>query len=48
MVIAISKYKEINLDSHGVQISLLGDFVVEVIQENNTTFKAFSVDLVSI
>ena len=43
----ISKCKEVNLNPHGAHISLLGDFVVEVVQENETIVKAFSVELVS-
>ena len=47
LVINITKYKEIYLDQAGIHISLLGDLSLQVIQENETSFEAFSVELVS-
>ena len=47
LVIDITKYKEIYLDQAGIHISLLGDLSLQVIQENETTFEAFSVELAS-
>ena len=45
--IDITKYKEIYLDLAGIHISLLGDLSLQVIQESETSFEAFSVELVS-
>ena len=47
LIIDINNYKEIYLDLAGLHISLLGDLSLQVIQENATTFEAFSVELVS-
>ena len=47
LIIDINNYKEVYLDLAGLHISLLGDLSLQVIQENATTFEAFSVELVS-
>lgn len=48
LVVSINSYKEVYLDPAGIHISLLGDFLLQVIQQNEVTFDAFSVELVSI
>ena len=47
LAIDFNNYKDIYLDLAGVHISLMGDLLLQVIQENETTFDAFSVELVS-
>ena len=47
MAIEINKHKEVYLDLAGVHISLLGNLLLQVIQQDETTLDAFSVELVS-
>ena len=47
LIINITKCKEIYLDQAGIHISLLGDLTLQVIRENETSFEAFSVEVVS-
>ena len=44
--IDINKYKEIYLDQAGIHVTLLGDVTLQVIQTNETSPEAFSVELV--
>lgn len=46
MAIEINKYKEVSLDLAGVHLSLLGDLLLQVIQQDGTTLYAFSIELV--
>ena len=48
VAIEITKYKEVYLDLAGVHVSLLGNLLLQVIQQDGTPFNAFSIELVSI
>ena len=46
MAIEIDKYKEVYLDLAGVHVSLSGNLLLQVIQQDGTTVDAFSIELV--
>ena len=48
MAIEINNCKEVYLDLAGVHVSLLGDLLLQVIQQDGTTVDAFSIKLVGI